>query len=242
MQRPTTDASLSREERAACAPSYRNVAGAEGASARRYVCQFTELHSATTAMSDRDLGQDLRPLLDGNVSLPAFLIAMLTRVFVWAQSLRAGVGFPARPPGGSARAPAVSHNLHRGDMARVCSRETIAATLDATGRNKGLWFDQEMLKYCGHTHTVAKRVERIIDDATGQMLQMKSPCIVLEGVYASGEFLRFCPQYEPIFWREAWLSPVDQRADRDRQIERESSARAAAAHAGTESPGEPGGV
>jgi len=39
------------------------------------------------------------------------------------------------------------------------------------------------------------------------MLEMKTPCIVLEGADASGEFLHFCPQQERIFWREGWLAP-----------------------------------
>jgi hypothetical protein len=64
-----------------------------------------------------------------------------------------------------------------------------------------------MIKRCGHSYRVLKRVERIIDDATGQMLEMKAPCIVLDEADASGEFLRLCPQHEYPFWREVWLSP-----------------------------------
>jgi hypothetical protein len=56
-------------------------------------------------------------------------------------------------------------------------------------------------------YRVARRVERLIDDKTGRMLEMKNPCIVLEGVYTSGEFERFCPQHDEIFWRELWLDP-----------------------------------
>jgi hypothetical protein len=64
-----------------------------------------------------------------------------------------------------------------------------------------------MIKHCGGRYTVAKRVERIIDDATGQMVEMKNACIVLNGADASGEFLHFCPQHEHIFWREGGLDP-----------------------------------
>ena len=50
----------------------------------------------------------------------------------------------------------------------------------------------------------------VIDrDATGQMRQMKSPCITLEGVDYSGEGLNFNAQHDPTFWRECWLKPVD---------------------------------
>jgi hypothetical protein len=37
------------------------------------------------------------------------------------------------------------------------------------------------------------------------MLTMNNPCIVLEGVAATGEYLGLCPQNELIYWREAWL-------------------------------------
>jgi hypothetical protein len=37
------------------------------------------------------------------------------------------------------------------------------------------------------------------------MRPMKTPCIVLDGVDASGEVLGFCPQHDFVFWREAWL-------------------------------------
>ena len=49
------------------------------------------------------------------------------------------------------------------------------------------------------------RVDRIIDDAHGQMLAMKTPCILLEGVDYSGEVLNFNAQQDLFFWREAWL-------------------------------------
>jgi hypothetical protein len=85
----------------------------------------------------------------------------------------------------------------------------IGQTLDAKGKNRGLWFDGDMTKHCGHEYHVLKRVERIIDDANGQMRTMKTPCIVLSGISYSSEGLRFCSQEDPTFWREAWLSRSD---------------------------------
>jgi hypothetical protein len=64
------------------------------------------------------------------------------------------------------------------------------------------------VKHCGQRRQVLRRVDRIIDDATGKMRQMKTPCIVLHGVAYSGEGLRFCFQEDPTFWREIWLSPT----------------------------------
>ena len=85
--------------------------------------------------------------------------------------------------------------------------ERIATTLDQASRNRGLWFDLEMLKHCGQLCRVSRRVDRIIDIATGQILAMKTPCLVLQGVDSSGEFLRFWAQHEPLYWREVWLEP-----------------------------------
>ena len=51
------------------------------------------------------------------------------------------------------------------------------------------------------------RIDRILEKS-GRMLEMKTPCIVLDGVEASGEYLRFCAQHEYLYWREAWLAPL----------------------------------
>jgi hypothetical protein len=62
-----------------------------------------------------------------------------------------------------------------------------------------------MVKHCGQKYRVLQRVDRIIDDANGRMVPMKTPCIMLDDVVASGEFLRFLAQQEYLFWRESWL-------------------------------------
>jgi hypothetical protein len=187
--------------------SSRGPAVAESSKKRRYACQFTALAGATSPMSVRDPRQDLRPLLDGNVSIIAAAIALLTRLFNRIQRIRGGACYP-HLPAATQRSSLAAQPLETGDLVQVRAPDAIAATLDSRGRHRGLWFDAEMLKYCGRRARIAKRVERIIDDASGKMLEMKEPCFVLEGVQASGEFLRFCPQEELIYWREAWLTPI----------------------------------
>ena len=169
--------------------------------------QYTQLVAASTPLHRWDVRQDLRPLLSGNVTVLAFAVAILTRLFNAAQELRGGSGFPSMSAGTLKRTPLVVHGLTPGNQVRVLSRQKVADTLDARGRNRGLGFDPDMIKHCGGRFTVARRVERIIDDASGQMLEMKTPCIVLEGTDASGEFLHFCSQQERTFWREGWLTP-----------------------------------
>jgi hypothetical protein len=172
---------------------------------KKYVCQFTELVRASSRMNPRDPRQDLRPLIGGNVTIAAFAVAMLTRLFNVAQRLRGGIGFPANKPSSTTTSPRMDLNLQPGEVVRVRDPERIFETLDRVGKNRGLWFDRDMLKHTKQHFKVLARVERIIDDASGRMRPMKTPCIVLDGVDASGEVLGFCPQHDLVFWREAWL-------------------------------------
>jgi hypothetical protein len=96
-------------------------------------------------------------------------------------------------------------NLRTGELVEVRSKEEIMATLDKGQKNKGLWFDSEMLPYCGGIYRVLRRVHRIIDEKTGKMVTMKHPCIVLDGVVCKSEFHRLCPRAIYPYWRESWL-------------------------------------
>jgi hypothetical protein len=181
--------------------------------AQKYVCQFTELARASSPMSPHDVRQDLRPLLAGNVTLAGFLVVVFTQLFNAVQRWRGGVSYPPFASGVLASTPAVNHGLQAGDTVRVLGPLEIHRTLDKNSKNRGLWFDQDMLKHCGKDYHVLARVDRIIDNTTGAMRIMKSPCIMLEHVEYSGESLRFCPQEEHLYWREAWLTPLTRNAD-----------------------------
>lgn len=173
-----------------------------------YVCQYTEVAASSSPMRKWDIRQDLRPLFSGNVSCAGFCVALLTWQFNWIQRLRGGTAFPEVINSGLAKTPVAVKNIMANDNVAVSGMAAIGATLDATNRNRGLWFDREMVKHCGQRYRVLQRVDRIIDDANGRMVPMKTPCIVLDDVVASGEFLRFVAQQEYLFWREAWLDPA----------------------------------
>jgi len=172
-----------------------------------YTCQYTQLAAASTAMTSWDIRQDLRPLASGNVTLGAFCVAMLSRLFNAVQQARGGVEYPTMMPGSRITCGPPEGGFSPGDTVRVRSMADIVTTLDQEGRHRGLWFDRDMVKHCGRRYSILKRVERIIDDATGRMLELKTPSVMLAGAEASGEFLRFCAQHEYPFWREEWLSP-----------------------------------
>jgi hypothetical protein len=174
-------------------------------------CQFTDLHGCTVEYGRFSIDRDLIPLLSGNYSAKAWLIAMLTRAFNGLQRMRGSIGFPPMPPLGEHLMKEPT-NLAVGERVAVLPLEDIARTLNSQGKNKGLWFDVEMVKHCGREYRVTARVQKIIDDATGQMRSMKTPCIMLESVDSTGEGLHFNAQHDPIFWRESWLRRTDSRS------------------------------
>jgi hypothetical protein len=141
----------------------------------------------------------LRVLLRATIEEPMRKFRLSARVVVRGTST------------GSARA--ASLNLQPGDLVQVKSKEAIVATLDSEGRNRGLFFDREMLPYCGGTFRIRKRVTRFIDDRQGgEMVELKSDCATLEGVVCSGELSPvryFCPREIQSFWRDIWLTRID---------------------------------
>ena len=175
-----------------------------------YFCQMTALWEASQPLAAIDIRQEFRPLLSGNVSFADFLLTLLTRIFNGVQTLRGGVGYPFMTQNAIKGLPlAPEHHFKAGDSVVVCSKDEISRTL-VNGKNKGLWFDKDMIRFCGRPAIVRKQVNRIIHESTGKMVVLKTPCVVLENVVATGEFLRLCPQHEYIFWRETWLKPSPQ--------------------------------
>src|SRR5262249_18785891 len=109
-------------------------------------------------------------------------------------------------------------NLEAGEQVRVKSRADIVATLTPGRTNRGLWFDtDEMFPFCGRTFRVRQRISRFIDDRTGNMVELKSDCVTLDGAVCSGENSTarwFCPREIYPYWREAWLERVPQPSTR----------------------------
>jgi hypothetical protein len=52
-------------------------------------------------------------------------------------------------------------------------------------------------------------VNRIINEATGEMMVLKNPCIILEGVICTSDYHRLCPRGIYPYWREIWLERVE---------------------------------
>jgi hypothetical protein len=116
-----------------------------------------------------------------------------------------------RYPGLSGRlekTPKATLGLQPGDLVRVKSKDEILATLDRHNRNRGLKFDVEMLRYCGKTARVEQRIERIVDEHSGKMIEIKTDCVMLEGFVCMGDYHRLCTRSVYEYFREIWLERV----------------------------------
>jgi hypothetical protein len=174
----------------------------------RYVCQVTELGKGTTPLRASDPRHYARDLWTGNVRLRPLFEGVSIAMFNWVQQRRKGVMFPMISPSAQSgvATPKITLGLEPGELVQVRTKREIEQTLNEGFRNRGLWFDSEMVRFCGGEYRVASRVTRLIEERTGKMLHISNPCVILEGVAASAEYQAFGAQNEPIFWREAWLA------------------------------------
>jgi hypothetical protein len=185
----------------------------------RYACQATEiLRAAPDVLPVRDLGQYVRDVRTGNANIRWTLRAFGVGVFNKLQDRSAKLPPRLRFRGGlrwkflkgtATTTPTGSLDLQPGEWVRVKSKEDIMKTLNADLLNRGMGFDAEMSRWCGHVGRVARRIDQLLDEKTGKMLHMKSPCIVLEDVICQGAYNGNCPRAITPYWREIWLERVD---------------------------------
>jgi hypothetical protein len=197
-----------------------------------YVCQATQVPAASRPLPWWDFRQYIEDYVSGNVGparMACGFIYMaynrlinsglgLGRLLRWLydvyQKLTGGIPYPRRygkiPLG--KRTPAGERlNLQPGEWVRVKSYQGILQTVDVHNKNRGLSFDGEMVPYCGKTFRVLKRVKRIVNEKTGKLLELKNPCIILEGVTCGSRYSNcrlFCPRSIYAYWRELWLERV----------------------------------
>jgi hypothetical protein len=172
----------------------------------RYICQITELQRASSQLRFRSLGHFWRDLKVGNVRLIPLLVAIGVRLFNAAHWRVAGYLWPVLKPTNSDSSPQQNLGLQPGQLVRVKSKHAIELTLNRHSRNRGLEFGKDMLFYCGGSYRVAASINRIVHEGTGELLLLKTPSILLEGVTSVGG-ATLSPQNEYYFWREIWLEP-----------------------------------
>jgi hypothetical protein len=175
----------------------------------RWRCQATEIPRATRHIKFWDARSFVREYLTRNVGLGRF-VRVSARAALRETMRKLGL-VPKVHLVGTRTGPAAADpplDLQPGDVVEVKSRAEIAATLNREGKHRGLWFDREMMPFCGGTFRVRQRIERFIDDRDGRMIELKNDCVTLEGSVCSGDHSLqrwFCPRAIYPYWRECWL-------------------------------------
>ena len=201
----------------------------------RVVCQATNLPDFTTPLQWWDLRQYLEDYTSGNVTLTRMfsgfvyagyfiLYRRLSRywwrfgmLFRWfynrSRAIRGGFPFPRRVGTiiDGQPTPTCDLNLQPGELVRVKPLEEILATLDEKNKNRGLYFDAELVPYCGGTYRVRTRLNKFVDERTGKIITTKNVAIILEDVWCQARYSDcrlFCPRSIYPWWREIWLERV----------------------------------
>lgn len=198
-----------------------------------YRCQATDLPLYSARLRLRHIDQYIEDYRSGNASLKEmiqtacyFLFKFIGRpkfeadggtyakIYDRFQRLTGGVPYPRRRGllDQGEEHPSSALNLRPGELVRVKSYGEILATISTyNNRNRGLYFDAEMVPYCGGVYRVRSRVERFLDEKTGIMLTLKTPAVILENVWCRSFYSErrvFCPRAIYSWWREVWLERV----------------------------------
>ena len=208
---PAASAGTPEELRALAARLAPHVKRSTDGAEETYRCQATDLLRCTTRYRLWQPGQYIRELTSGNVR-PARFLRVMARA-VWWETRRKLGRLPVVHLAGSRQEPAHDEDLalRPGDWVEVKPREELKEALTPHGRNRGLWFDWEMERYCGTRQRVRSRVTRFIDDRNGRMVVLKTDAVTLDGVTCTGDYSSrrwFCPRAVYPYWREAWLKRV----------------------------------
>lgn len=175
----------------------------------RFVCQSTALATVTRDLSPWQLPDYWAEIRRGGLTFTEFF---LIAAYIARDLARRAVGLPAvgQMSGPQSRKSKGNLSLKGGELVRVRSEAEIKSTLDPNGRNLGLSFDPVMTGLVGQSFEVASPIRRIILEESGKMVELSST-VALKDVYCKGICTKSCPRLNPIYWREAWLEPVDPR-------------------------------
>jgi hypothetical protein len=196
-----------------------------------YSCQTTALFDATAPLKWWDVRQYVRDVTTRNHSAGhiaklllqswyrnlvglgvgyRLLVGAYNRFQRWVGGKPFPVGVGTIPDGQPT--PVQVLDLQPGEWVEVRPTSEILATITRKGFNRGMRYDMELAKYSGGRYRVDKRVSKLINEQTGKMMLMKTPCIQLEDVYCRAECTPMrlgCPRASNTYWREIWLRRID---------------------------------
>jgi len=210
--------------------AYAQVPNSNGGTPR-FACQATQLPYATKDLAWWDIRQYVEDYLSGNVGSKQILNGLVYSMYYNLSQAGIGLGpamrwfydkfhplwrgteFPRKsgPIPLGEPTPAATLDLRPGEFVRIKPYGEILRTLNTENKNRGLFFDAEMVPYCGGKYRVLQRVTRIIDEKTGAMQEFKTPCFILDSVICQSRYSycrMFCPRSIYSYWREIWLERI----------------------------------
>jgi hypothetical protein len=197
-----------------------------------FVCQTTAVPRAGKLLKWWDIRQYIEDYSSGNVTLGRLMSGLIYSMYYNLSQSGLGLGPAMRSlydkacpiwrgsrwprktgiiPAGKPT-PIASLDLQPGELVRIKSHEEILKTVDTESRNRGLWWDAELVPYTGRTFRVLRRVTKVIDEKTGKMQELKNPSIILDSVVCQARYSAcrmFCPRSTYAYWREIWLERVE---------------------------------
>lgn len=196
-----------------------------------YFCQMTEVPRATTDLHWWDIRQYIDDYRSGNVPFSRLVTGLIYSAYYNLSIAGIGVGRPMRwlydhinPLFGGSRFPRTPGpipdgqptpieklNLQPGELVRVKSHEQILDTITFHNSNRGMYWDAELLPYCGGTYKVLRRVNKLIGEQSSKMVEMKNAGIILDKVVCQARYSScrmLCPKAMYPYWREVWLERV----------------------------------
>ena len=166
------------------------------------LCQSTTIDKAMTHISSSFFKNIFEWFYIQNTSLKDIVLDVLDSLYyIYFSLTHEKVGILIRTPTNDI-------GLKVGDKVRVKSFDEIKATLDTKGRNRGLGFQTEMIKFCGKgVFTVSDVMNNAISEYTDEIKKVKSS-VLLKETFCDGRFHRRCGRKCPHIWREIWLKKV----------------------------------
>ena len=99
--------------------------------------------------------------------------------------------------------------LFVGQLVQVRSADEILSMVDDNGTLDGLPFMPEMLNWCGKLFRVQRRVDKTCVDGDPIRRFPANDVVVLDGPRCDGSSHDGCKHGCRIYWKQAWLRPVD---------------------------------
>lgn len=175
---------------------------------RQFTCQASSLPYSTVSLSPiARIPYLIKELFSGNRKVFKFIIDffhfIMLRVFHRSNTPGCHV-----LKGELSKTPTIKLDLQAEDLVEIKSFEEIVKTLDKNGKNRGLFFTPEMSNFCGKRFRVKSRLDKLISDKTGQMLDIKNTVLLDESV-CEGVCSGFgCTRHLYHYWREIWLKKI----------------------------------